>query len=266
MSTILILKLVLVPLLIWGLTLASRRWGPTVGGWLSAFPVVSAPILFFLALEQGPTFAAAAALGTLSAVLANMAFGISYAWSATRLSWPLCLVAGFVGYFSIVACLNLWAPSLFWAVPVVLAALLVAPRLYPSLALSVQDAPKPANDVFWRMGAGVILVLLVTHFSSALGPQLTGSFAMFPVMASVLVVFSHRHSGAAFAVHLLWGMVLGYYAFFVFCIVLILTLPVTSISLAFLMALGAAVLVQAISHLHLQRAQRLHASTAAVRR
>jgi uncharacterized membrane protein len=106
----------------------------------------------------------------------------------------------------------------------------------------------------------------VTHFSSALGPQLSGSFAMFPVMASVLVVFSHRHSGAAFAVHLLWGMVLGYYAFFVFCIILTLMLPVTSIGLAFLMSLGAAVLVQAISHLHLQRAQRLHASPAAVRR
>jgi len=266
MSTTLVLKLVLVPSLVWVLTLASRRWGPTVGGWLSAFPVVSAPILFIIALEHGATFAAAAALGTLSAVLANMAFGISYAWSATRFSWPLCLLAGFVGYFSIVACLNFWAPSLYWAVPVVLGALLVAPRLYPSLPPSAQDSPRPANDVLWRMGAGVLLVLLVTHFSSALGPQLSGSFAMFPVMASVLVVFSHRHSGAAFAVRLLWGMVLGYYAFFVFCIALILTLPVTSIAFAFLVSLGSAVLVQAISRIHLQRAQRLHAAAVSVRR
>jgi hypothetical protein len=142
----------------------------------------------------------------------------------------------------------------------------VAPRLYPSLAPAVQDSLKPANDVLWRMGAGVALVLLVTHYSSALGPQLSGSFAMFPVMASVLVVFSHRHSGAAFAVHLLWGMVLGYYAFFVFCLVLILTLPITSIGFAFLMALGCAVLVQAVSRIHLQRAQRLQASAVAARR
>jgi hypothetical protein len=255
MSIVFVLKLVLVPSLIWGVTLASHRWGPTVGGWLSAFPVVSAPILFFIALEHGAAFTAGAALGTLSAVLANVAFGIGYAWVATRLSWALSLVAGFAGYFLAVACLSLWTPSLYSAVPVVLAALLVAPRLYPSLVPPAPTSSEPANDVFWRMAAGVLLVLLVTHFSSALGPRLSGSFAMFPVMASVLVVFSHRHSGSAFAVHLLRGMVLGYYAFSIFCIVLSLALPATSIALAFLISLGCAVLVQAISRIHLKRAQ-----------
>src|SRR5215210_8058264 len=98
MSTVLVLKLLLVPLFIWGVTLVSRRWGPTVGGWLSAFPVVSAPILFFIALEHGATFTAHAAVGTLSAVLANIAFGISYAWVATRFSWLLSLIAGLAGY------------------------------------------------------------------------------------------------------------------------------------------------------------------------
>jgi len=255
MNIVLVLKLLLVPSLIWGLTLASRRWGPTVAGWLSAFPMLSAPILFFIALQHGAAFTAGAALGTLSAVLANAAFGLSYAWGATRFSWALSLLLAFVGYFLAVACLSLWAPSLYLLVPMVWAALLVAPRLYPSLVPSVQPSSKPVNDVFWRMGAGVSLVLLVTHFSSALGPQLTGSFAMFPVMASVLVVFSHRHSGSAFAVHLLRGMVLGYYAFSIFCIVLSLALPATSIGLAFLISLGCAALVQAMSRIHLRRAQ-----------
>jgi hypothetical protein len=43
-------------------------------------------------------------------------------------------------------------------------------------------------------------------------------------------------------------------------------LPITSIGFAFLMALGCAVLVQAISRVHLQRAQRLHAAVGTVRR
>jgi hypothetical protein len=262
MSIILGLKLVLVPLLIGGVTLAGRRWGPAVGGWLSAFPMLSTPILFFIALEHGATFAADAAVATLSAVLANVAFGVSYAWGATRLSWPLSLGAGFVGYFSAVAWLVFWAPSLYIAVPAVLAALLLAPRLYPSLIGSAQALSEPANDIFWRMGAGVLLVVLVTDFSSALGPRLSGSFAMFPVMASVLVVFSHRHSGSAFAVQLLRGMVLGYYAFSIFCIALSLALRTTSIELAFLISLGCAVLAQAISRIQLQRAQRLHAADA----
>ena len=99
MSLILVLKLILVPALIWGVTLASRRWGPSIGGWLSAFPVVAAPILFFIALEHGAAFTADAALGTLTAVLANVAFGLGYAWSASTLPWASSLIAGFVGYF-----------------------------------------------------------------------------------------------------------------------------------------------------------------------
>ena len=50
MSLVFILKLILVPALIAGVTLAGRRWGPAVAGWLSAFPVVAGPILLVMAL------------------------------------------------------------------------------------------------------------------------------------------------------------------------------------------------------------------------
>ena len=105
----------------------------------------------------------------------------------------------------------------------------------------------------WRMLAGAVLVISVTHFSAALGPQLSGVLAMFPVMASVLVAFSHRHSGSAFAINLLRGTVTGYYAFAVFCIALALLLPQVGIATAFLASLAGAVVVQAISRIYLQR-------------
>ena len=44
-------------------------------------------------------------------------------------------------------------------------------------------------------------------------------------MSTVLVAFSHRQSGADFAVRLLRGMVYNYYAFATFCLVLALALP-----------------------------------------
>ena len=59
------LKLLLAPLLILLATLAGRRWGPAVGGWLAGLPLTSGPVSLILALEQGPEFAARAALGTL---------------------------------------------------------------------------------------------------------------------------------------------------------------------------------------------------------
>ncbi len=244
---ILALKLLLVPLLIAAVTLAGRRWGPAVAGWLSAFPVVAGPILYFIALQQGPEFTANAAVGTLSAVLAILAFGISYAWAASFSHWPTSLLSGFSGYALAVTLLTYWSPTLWVAAAAVLAALLLAPRLYPRPTLSDSPSKKPANDIAWRMLAGALLVLLITHFSTTLGHRLSGIFAMFPVMGSVLVVFSHRQSGSAFTIQLLRGMVLGYYAFSVFCIVLALALVSFRINVAFLMALGGALLVQGLT-------------------
>lgn len=256
MSMILILKLVLVPALMAGVTLAGRRWGPATAGWLSAFPVVSAPILLFMALEQGPAFTATAAVGTLSAVLAILTFGLAYARAATRLAWPLSLAIGMGAYALAVATLHQHGPSLAQAAPLVLLALLLAPRLYPASADSPHTPPaRPAQDLLLRMLAGAVLTLLVTQFAASLGPGLSGMFAMFPVMASVLTVFTHRHDGPSAAVKLLKGSVLGYYAFATFCTVLALTLPSRGVAFSFLAALCAALSIQAISRLALQRRQ-----------
>lgn len=252
MSTVLLLKLFLVPALIALVTLAGRRWGPAVAGWLSAFPVVAGPILLFIAIEQGAAFAEAAAIGTLSAVLGMLAFGLSYAWAATRLPWPLSLALAYVGYAAAVVVLDWWAATLLEATLVVLAGLWLAPRGYPVLKL-VPASVKPANDMLLRMVSGALLVLLVTHFAARLGPGLSGILAMFPVMGTVLALFTHRSAGAAAVIQLLRGMVLGFYAFGTFCVVLALTLPATGTTIAFMSALAAAALVQAVSRVWMHR-------------
>ena len=47
---LLILKLLVAPGLVAGVTLAVRRWGPAIGGWLSGMPVVAGPVLVFILL------------------------------------------------------------------------------------------------------------------------------------------------------------------------------------------------------------------------
>ncbi len=207
MHAVLILKLAIVPALILLVTLAGRRLGPAAAGWLSAFPVVAGPILWFIALEQGPAFASQAAVGTLSAVLAMLAFGLGYAWAATRYPWPLSLPLAYVSYATAVFVLNQWNATLLYAGIAVLAGLCLAPRLYPVLPASTRTLSKPANDLLLRMGLGTVLVLAVTHFAASLGPGLSGVFAMFPVMGTVLALFTHRSAGAAATVQLLRGMV-----------------------------------------------------------
>ncbi len=260
------LKLLLVPALIGLITLAAHRWGPAVAGWLSGFPVVSGPVLLFLAVERGPEFTAQAAIGTLSAVVAILLFGLSYAWAATRWSWFPCLLAALAVYFIGVLALNALAPSLVAAALLTSLGMLLAPYAFPHLDAMPGSASPQGFNVLLRMMVGAALVLVVTRFASDLGPRLSGLLAMFPVMASVLAVFSQRQSGAAFTVRLLRGMVFGYHAFAVFCLVLALALPRTGIAASFCIALACAVLIQAGSRLFLNPAKRAPLEAAATDR
>ncbi|MES2205575.1 MAG: hypothetical protein V4525_02120 [Pseudomonadota bacterium] len=253
MSIVLTLKLALVPSIIGGVTLAGRKWGPEVAGWLSAFPVVSGPILLFIAIEQGASFAQTAASSTFLAILAALVFGLSYAWIATKHAWGVSLAGSFLCYFLAVVILNAFVIPLTLTIPVILILLAIAPRFYPTIALPEASLLPPRNDMGLRMAAGAILVLLVTHFSSRMGAHLSGLLAMFPVMTSVLTVFTHRQSGNAFAIYLLRGSVLGYYAFAGFCLVLALMLPSFSITATFFAAFGVAAVIQVSSRSFLKR-------------
>lgn len=240
---IFLLKLLLIPSLIALVTLAGRRWGPAVAGWLSAFPIVAGPILLAISLEQGADFAATAAANTLLAVLAILVFGIAYARSA-RLGMPRAMLVALLAYAGAVLALALVPALPSWAgFSAVVLALLAAPRLFGSVPPPAA-AGESANDLPWRMLAGAALCMSVTYAAAGLGPRLSGLFAMFPVMGTVLVGFSHRANGPDFAVALLRGMVNGYYAFAVFCLVLSSLLRSQPLGTAFLAALGAALAVQ----------------------
>jgi hypothetical protein len=123
------------------------------------------------------------------------------------------------------------------------AALALAPRFFPRVPAPA-GAGGRSNDMVWRMLGAAALVLVVTSGASQLGARLSGIFAMFPVMGTVLVGFSHAQSGRAHAVALLRGMVLGYFAFAVFCLVVSLLLRQAPIAVAFASAFLCALIVQ----------------------
>lgn len=243
MTPTLALKLFLVPSLIYLVALAGRRWGPGVAGWLSAFPVVAGPILLTVAIEHGASFAGLAAEGTLLAVLATLVFCITYAWSSARFGVGGSLVCALLAYAAIVPGLNAISVPVGLSFSLVLGALWLAPRVLPRLPV-LPASGKPANDVAWRMLSAAILVLAVTFSASRLGPRLSGIFAMFPVMGTVLTGFTHARQGRAHAVALLRGMMLGYVAFAVFCLVTAVLLRRGSIGLAFPSAFACALAVQ----------------------
>jgi len=242
----LLLKLLLVPALIALITLAGRRWGPAVAGWLSGFPVVAGPVLLMIGMEQGPAFAAQAAQASLLAILANLSFSVGYSWGALRWPWWACVACGMLG-FALAGVLLIAVPMPLWAaVAVTLAGLLIAPYAFPREQEFVGPPGQPSPlELPARMVAGAALSGAVTMSARQLGPAFSGLFSVFPVMALVFGVFSHVTWGAAGAIRLLSGMVRGFYAFATFCLTVALAAPPMGVALGFVVALACALLVQA---------------------
>jgi hypothetical protein len=104
-SETLALKLVVTPLLVGAASLAARRWGSEVGGWLVGIPFTSAPVTFFLALGPGTHFAAQYLRSRLYAtVLAVFSHRLQGAESAVSVLRGLLLgLFAFAGFFLTVA-------------------------------------------------------------------------------------------------------------------------------------------------------------------
>lgn len=252
MNAILALKLFLVPSLIYAVTLAGRRWGPAVAGWLSAFPIVAGPILLAISLEQGPGFAASAAEGTLLAVLAMITFSLAYAWASGRTGVAGAMPLALGAWALAVAGLQSVRLPLPFAALAVVAALLAAPRLFPprAPAPAAPTAAQPVrrrSDLPWRMLAGAVLVMSVSAAAAGLGPRLSGFFAMFPVMGTVLVGFTHVQAGRDSAVQLLRGTMLGYFAFAAFCVAISLLLRAQAVAVSFFCAFVFALTIQLLA-------------------
>jgi hypothetical protein len=250
MTTVLILKLCLVPSLIYMVTLIGRRWGPNAAGWFSALPIVAGPILLTMALEQGRPFVATAAANTLLAVIAVLVFCLAYAWGTRRFGIAGSMASALAAYAAAVALLQLLELPLLAGFALVVLLLAMAPRLFPRAVdadAGVSTRARAPNDLPLRMLAGALLCFTVTYAASALGPRLSGVFAMFPVMGTILVGFSHYASDREYAVNILRGMVRGYYAFASFCVVLSLMLRASPVALAFGVAAACALAVQLLS-------------------
>jgi hypothetical protein len=237
------LKLLLVPAFLGLLTLAARWLGPAVAGWLAGLPLVAGPIVLILALEQGSAFAAEASIATVTAVVASTSFGLAYAHTAQRQGWPLALAAALAAWLAAAAAMAWLSPPLPLALGLALGSLALAPRACPRTRPELPRPPAP-TELPLRMAAGVLLTLAVAQAAAHIGGTWSGLLALFPVLGSVLAVFSHRHSGAAYTATLLQGMARGMFSLVAFFTTAALLLPQRPLAEAFGAAVLACLLVQ----------------------
>ena len=254
---ILVLKLILAPVIIGTASLAGRRWGSAVSGWIVGMPITSGPIVFILALSHDAAFAANAALGVLSGGLSLVAYALTYAWLATRFRWPIALTGSLLVFVTSTTLLQNFTFPLITAFIVVCAAILIGLRLMPNDAATEADETKPGRwDIPARILVGTSLILLITGIAPFTGPRLAGLLTTIPLYVTILGIFAQRHQGPAAAAHVFRGLLYGMFAFTGFFITLGPLLEQTSIAAAFVFATLMALAIQGCSLFILQKSHK----------
>jgi hypothetical protein len=211
-----LLKLALVPTAVWIASLAARRWGHAVSGYLGGLPLIGGPITFYLAIDHGAPFAAQSALVTLAAILGQAAHLLAFTHTARVGPWPFALAAGWTSF----AVVSIGVASFALTPPIALA-LAVAGLLLASWALprvhGVPTLPRiPALELWLRLGAALLLAIVILWSAEAFGPVVSGVLLSVPVTGSIMPPFTQAMHGQDALSRLARGFVIGLTGFTAF--------------------------------------------------
>lgn len=235
---IFLFKVAVPPVMVAAMTLAARRWGPTFGGLIMGLPWMTGPVLFFLALDKGEAFALQAAVGVEIGVLSLIAYMFAFALVSTWCTWPLSLAAAVVAFVLAALATRSIDIGLVTATALAMAGLGLSYVLLPKPRSATLPAPLPWWDIHARMATTFGLVAMIMAGADALGGQLSGVFATFPVIMTVIGSFTLHQSGRDALRRMLRGVSLSLLSFCMFFLVVGLTLP----HLGLVAAYGLAVL------------------------
>jgi len=205
-----LLRFLLAPILVAAASLATRRWGDRVGGWLAAFPFVAGPLLLVMSLDHGVEFGAKSALAALSGITALAVFAVCYAHLARAIHWTLALPVGWSLYLLSAALLRPMELGMPGRLAGALASLWLARWLLPRQG-PTQEKDEirhiPSWDLLARMGSAAALVGTVATLSAWMGPSWSGLLTPFPIATTILVAFAHAQDGHPAVSRMLEGFI-----------------------------------------------------------
>jgi hypothetical protein len=243
---VLLLKLILTPSLIGAASLAGRKWGHAISGWLVALPLTTGPIVFLLALQHDTAFAANTAAGILAGGFSLAAFVLVYARLAPRLTWLPTLALSTLAFGLMTVLMNRFTLPIIPLWAGVLAAFLLVMQLVPRDAQSNGNAEAlPSRwDIPLRMVITTAFVLLITGLAPVVGPHLAGLLSPFPLFTATLSAFAQHLHGPAAALTVLRGLLMGLFSYATFMFTLAVLLVPAGIAIAFAVAILVTAAIQ----------------------
>ncbi len=229
------------PIVMYLVTMASRKWGNSFGGILASLPWVAGPILIFMAIEQGKDFVVSSLSGVMVGIIGWLIFCTSFILVGRKFNSLYSLLAGYIGYlcFGIIMKNILPLLGIYHWYCISFAAIITTLIFFPKVADDSRESKKTLKfDMLFRILMITSFVILITHFAKILGPEWSGILAPFPIMTAVLGIFVHYTQGTYQTRKLFYGMLSGAFGFITFLLLLYITLPQWSIFMSFFISLS----------------------------
>lgn len=237
----------MMPVVMTLVTTVGRRWGHQLGGLISSLPWIAGPILLFFMLEQGKAFGIRSVPGILVGVVSPVSFCYTYATLTSRLRWLPTLLLSYAAYFLVALVLNQVRVSLWTGYGMAMGSILLGLRFFPKPAMQTVTVRRLPYDLLIRIVVATLFVVAITTLAHLIGPTWSGILTPFPVITSILAVFTHYSQGGSAATALLRGSLLGFLGYTTFLFLQAFLLPQLSIALSFLLALLVNLLISAVA-------------------
>ncbi len=231
------------------LSVLAERAGPRVAGVLSGYPIGTAILLYFIAIEQGITFASESAVYALPGLIATLTFLYAY-FLVSKISVNLPVLAqiflsscgAFTGFLAVSWVFQLASLGLAAAATVLLVAIFVALVLFRKIenVRILNRVRLTKGVVVLRAALAAIIVLVISGLAAWIGPQWAGLLSGFPVTLYPMMLILHFSYGAAPVHTLIRNFPRGMGALWIYTLSVSLGYPVLGLELGTICAFGAA--------------------------
>lgn len=242
LTPLVVAKLALVPAVVWLASLAARRWGHAVSGYLGGFPMIGGPITFYLAIDFGPAFAAQVAVATLAAVAGQAGHLLGFAYAGRAWGPVAGLACGLVAYVVIASSGAPMGSSPFLALALAVTGLAIAWRFLPRPAGPASLPSIPPVELWLRLVAALVLATVILFGAESFGPVLSGVLLSLPITGAIMPPFTLALYGRDALAWLQRGFITGLTGFTTFFFVVAMTVEPWGVTLAFIAATAAGVL------------------------
>ncbi len=228
------------PLVIGGVTLASKKWGNSIGGLLASLPWIGGPIILFFVLEQGVDFAVHSVKGMMMGLIGVLAFCYAYIYSCFSLKWYASLCLGYIAFAVTTYTLPHFEAALTlneWYI-VAMALTFLSLIFFPKLKQEQSIGQNLRFDIYLRMTTITLAVILITYLADIVGPTWSGILTLFPIITAILSAFTHFTQGVNGTMKMLRGFMTGFIGFGTYLFLQAKFLPIYSVIASILLALS----------------------------